>query len=356
MKRPIGLLLLLVTVAGITGACKRERDQKIDVGKFIDATEQQARKFVYIDQTKQAQTQVAGVIEDDFRYKTRLTIGGRAIEDEVVSDDALAVRFLATDKLPQYLSTQGQISATVPAGTGGAPPGSTSTSTSGGVPPVIALQAQRWVLDKTGAPQLAATPGDRRKLGDDPIFDAMTALEYVRKATNAAILVKKYKRDDIEPVYKEKEDPFPKPATGSKTVRYDLKPPQLPKADARGNSGNQTVPGQPNFRKMVVYVRDGVIVEVREQIDVASKLNDLIRLFNLPRDTSVDAAVFAINAVRGGQGEDLVRVRSMRLQFQDLGGALTVALPTDAIPGQLTVLKYRGHQGVTGAPTPAPQA
>lgn len=354
MRRPIGLVLLLVTVAALTGACKRERDQKIDVGKFIDKTEQQARKFVYIDATKQGQTQVAGVVEDDFRYKTRLTMNGRAVEDEIVSDDALAVRFLAPDKLPQFLSTQGQINATVPAAAGGAPPGSTPTS--GGVPPVVALQAQRWVVDATGAPALSASVNDRRKLGDDPDFDALTALEYVRRATNAAILVKKYKKDDIEPVFKAKEDPFPKPATGSKTVRYDLKPPPLPKADARGNTGNQTVPGQPNFRKMVVYVRDGVIVEVREQIDVASKLNDLIRLFNLPRDTTVDAAVFAINAVRGGQGDDLIRLRSMRIQFQDLGGALKVELPTDAIAGSLSVLKYRGHQSVTGATTPAPQA
>ncbi len=351
MRRVVGLVAVLAAMGALTTACKKEADQKFVLGKIITATEQKSRKFVYLDSARGTQTQVAGVIEDDFRYKTRLVVNGRPVADEVTNDDALAVRFLAPEQLPKFLSSPGL--ATSP-GNGGAPVGSQSGTA--GIPPVLALQTQRWVLDKTGAPNLLKAPTDRRKEGADPAFDSLTALDYVRKSVNAGLQVKKYKRDDIEPVYKEKEDPFPKPAPGAKTIRYDIRPPALPKADARGATGNQQTPGQSNFRKMVVYVRDGVIVEIREQIDVASKLNDVIRLFNLPANTTVDTAVFAINAVRGGQGDDLIRVRRLTVRFEEIGQPLKVVLPTDAVQGSLTVLKNRGHQVVTGAPAPTPSA
>ncbi len=342
MRRAAGLILVLTMIAAVTGACKREKDQKFEVGKFITITEEKSRKFVYVDSTRGARTQVAGVVEDDFRYKTRLVMNGKQVEDEVASDDALAVRFLAPDELGRFLVSPGILNTPVSSG-------------SGGISPVLALQTQRWVLDKDGAPQLLTSATDRRKQGDDPVYDSLTALEYVRRAVNVAVIVKKYKHDDIEPVYKEKEDPFPKPAQGSKTTRYDLKPPPLPKADARGATGNQQTPSLPNFRKMVVYVRDGVIVEVQEIVDVASKLDDLVRIFRLPKSTSVEAAVFAINAVRGGQGDDQIRVRNMSLQLQDIGKPLKVDLPSDAVQGALNILRYRGRQQLTGAPSPTPQ-
>jgi len=341
VRRLVGFVLVLTAVAMITTSCKREEDQKLAIGRFITATEQRSRKFVYLDQTRKVRTQVTGVVEDDFRYKTRLTVNGTPVEDEVTSDDALAVRFLAPDQLTNFLAS---------------PSLAALGSSAGALSPILALETRRWVLDKSGAPQLLASATDRRKEGDDPVFDSLTALQYVRRAVNLSVQVKKYKKDDVEPVYKEKEDPFPKPKAGSKVTRYDMRPPAMPKADARGATGNQQTPGESNFRKIAVYVRDGVIVEVREVIDVASKLDDLIRIFKLPNKTTVDTAVFAINAVRAGQGDDLVRVRNMSLQFQDIGSDLKVELPTEVVDGSLTILKFRGRQPIAGTPTPTPQA
>ena len=107
---------------------------------------------------------------------------------------------------------------------------------------------------------------------------------------------------------------------------------------------------QADFRKMVVYVRDGRVVEVREVIDVKSKLDTLLRGFNLPASTTVNDVVTAINAVRQGQGDEPIRVRTMHVQFQDLGSPLRVDLPTDAVQGSLNVLRNRGTQPVA---TPA---
>jgi hypothetical protein len=317
----------------LTGACKRETDQKLELGKIIARTEHKSRKFVYVDATRQTKTQVAGVIEDDFRYRTRLTVNGSAIEDEVTSDDTLALRFVDPAQMPNYLVANNVVGATA----------------SGGVPVVGALQTQHWVLDKTGAPKLQQSASDTRKQGDDPVFDSLTALEYVRRAVNTAVFVKIYKRDDVDPTFKAKEDPFPQPAKSSKTKRYDLKPPPLPRADAATSGGNQQPPSLANFRKMVVYVQDKTIVEVREVIDVQSKLDDLIATFKLPKNVTAADAAFAINAVRRGQGDEVIRLRTMTLRFENLGDALKVELPADAVTGSLSVVRYRGRGATTAA-------
>jgi hypothetical protein len=172
----------------------------------------------------------------------------------------------------------------------------------------------------------------------------------VRAAVDAAIQVKKYSKDDFDPVFKAKEDPFPQPPQESKTVRYDLRPPPLPKG---GAGGNQQVPSLANFRKMVVYVRDGRVVQVLERIELASKLDEVIATLNLPKDTTAEQAARAINAVRRGQGTDLIRLRSMRLEFTGLDGAETVALPGDVVQGSLTVIKHRGRTVIGGQAAPA---
>jgi hypothetical protein len=205
-----------------------------------------------------------------------------------------------------------------------------------------------------GAPDLLGTASDTRPEGEDPVFDALTASDYVRQAVDAAIQVKRYSKDDFDPVFKAKEDPFPQPPQESKTVRYDLRPPPLPKPQGAG--GNQAVPSLANFRKMVIYVRGGRVVQVLERIDLASKLDDVIASLNLPKDTTALQAARAINSVRRGQGTDLIRIRSMRLEFGELGSATDVALPPDAVTGSLTVIKHRGRTAAGGGTTPAPTA
>lgn len=349
IRRSLGLFLILSVIAGVTAGCKREKDKKLEVKAAIDRTERLARKFVYADTSQAARLQVAGIVEDDFRYKAQLVLNGKPIEEEVASDDALALRFLDPSRLPQFIDAARATDSISNTTAGkGATAGTPQAS-----PAVVlqALSASRWVLDKVGAPQvLGGTGGTQaRTLGEDPVVDALTALEYVRTAVDRAVFVAHFTRDQVDPVWKGDEDPFPKPEKGSKTVRYDLKAPNLPNAQQTGGTGNQTTPETAHFRKMVVYVRDGRVVEVQERVDASSKLRDLVASFKLPKNTTIEQAIGAINIVRKGQGNDPIRIRRMTLQLTDMGSALKVDLPGDVIAGGLGVIRNRGKQQVTPA-------
>ena len=336
MRRSVAGVLVLLVLA--VPACKKEEDKKNEVKRAIDRTMRLSHDFAYLDQEGDDRIQVVGVVEDDFRHKARVVLNGAPVLDEVASDDALAIRFLEPAALPTFVDPAATGTAAV------APP-------TGGISVLDALRTRRWVLDPTGAPDLQGTAGDTRAPAEAPVFDALTASQYVRAAVDASIQVKKYSRDDFDPVFKAKEDPFPQPPQESKTTRYDLRPPPLPKAQGAG--GNQQVPSLANFRKMVIYVRDGRVVQVLERIDLASKLDEVIATLNLPKDTTAEQAARAINSVRRGQGTDLIRIRSMRLEFSDLDGDATVALPDDAIQGSLTVIKHRGRTVIGGPAVPA---
>jgi hypothetical protein len=341
-RRCVGLVLVVVVMALATAGCKKERDKKLEVKAAIDRTERLARKFVYVETTRAGRTKVGGIVEDDFRYKAQLVMNGQPVEEEVASDDALALRFLDPEQLPHFLDPARATAAL-------SNPAPLTPGESTGASPGVVLQAlstRHWVYDKVGAPQVLGGIGgtQSRAQGEDPVVDALTALEYVRQAVDRAVFVARFSRDSVDPVWKGPEDPFPKPARGSATVRYDLKAPNLPNAQLTGGTGNQATPETAHFRKLVVYVRNRRVVEVRELIDASRKLHDLIANFKLPKDTTLEQAIGAINVVRKGQGVDAIRLRQMTLQLTDLGDPLRVDLPADAIAGGLNVVRNRGKQ------------
>ena len=323
--------MMAVAVVGLS-SCKRQKDEKILLNRIIDRTERLARAFVVQD-IANATTEVAGVVEDDFRYKARLKIDGVAVADEVAKDDALAARFLQPDALPRFLNPDAAVA-------------SATSSTPGQIPVLVALRTRRWVMDPTGAPQTERVAADRRAQGDDPVYDALSVLQFTRESVDRARLVQKYSRDRIDPVFKSKEDVFLKPGNNSPLTRYDIAPPKLPPA-ARGAGGTQELPETAHFRKMVVYVRDNRVVEVHEVIDVQSKLEDLIAAFRLPKNTTAQEAIFAINAVRKGNGNDPIRVRELKVEFSRFGQPLKVDMPSESVQGNLTVLRYRGRAEAT---------
>jgi hypothetical protein len=328
-RRAIALATIVAGLAGLTSACKRDFGDRQVVRDAIARTERLARRFTYDDVLGSKKTEVRGVVQDDFRYKARLVVGGAPILDEVANDDALADRIVDPASLSLLEAPAGQTAAT---------------------PAVLtALSTQRWVLDPVGAPSLIPNADDKRKQGDDPVFDALTALDYTRAAVEASAFVKQYQPDALEPIYRPSEDPFPKPARGSSTKRYDLKEQPLPSKNGVTQAGGQQVPTIEDFRKMAVYIRDGRVVEVQESIDVASKLPNLIRNFGLPAGTTVSEAIAGINSVRKGQGSDPIRVRRMTLQFTDFNAGESADLPTDAVNGSLSVLRYRGRQVVAAS-------
>ena len=348
-RRTCAILATVSIAASLAGCGKKEAKAKDTVVNAVHKTEQLARKFVYEDQTPTRKTSVVGLVEDSYRYQVRLSVNGVPIEEEATDDDGLAARSLAPDLLGALLTT-----APANSGVAAAPASVPSGLSTDAQKSVTALQQGQWVKDPTGAPSLAVSPDDKRKQGDDPVFDALTALDYVERAVNASEAVTKFNPDSLEPTYKPSEDPFPKPKVGAKTQRWDLKQFSIPKPDSFSSTGAQIVPSVVNFRKMAIYIQDGVIVEVREVIDVQHRLPDLIRDYKIPSNTTAQQAVDALNRVRVGQGNDPLRLRSMVLDLRDVGRVNKVEMPTDAVTGSLSVLKYRGKTARVASTTGAP--
>jgi hypothetical protein len=350
MSRRWAVALVAVALAAGLSACGEDRLEDAETLRAImRRTENVARGFVYTEQAGRTEFVVKGLIEDDFRYKATLSLNGSPVYDEVVRDDAIAARALQ----PAALSLLGRR----PQQPGVAPPASTDASPG----PAVAdlLRARRWVLDPVGAPSLLPSATEKHLPGDDPVFDSLTIFRYVDLAMSDAFQVKRFNEDDLN--YKAKEDPFEKPEKGSGVDRYDIERVFLPRPQqAVGASANQVVPAARHFRKMSVYVKGGLVIQVVENIDVVARLQEISERYDvdipdrLSDDEKVKLVIDSINAVRRGQGEDPIRVRTMRMQFLRLDRPTSVALPGSTVEGSLAVLKNRGRIATSPTTAPAP--
>jgi len=350
--------VLLVTAFGLTG-CQGASDAEKRVREALRNTEKLSNTFLYKetvhDKAGDHELDVRGLVEDDFRYKARVATDGKPVLDEVVSDDALAVRFLDPTSMGRFLrkpATAKQGGSGV-GGTGSAPAADPSADSSGtsrtpGEPPAADLLAtKRWVLDPAGAPSAFATGAADRALGDDPIADSRAVFAYVSRAIDEADRIVEYNAESLE--YRKDEDPFETPKGGSGVTRYDFVRPNLPKASQTGNGPNQVTPDTRHFRKMSVYVKDKRIIRVVEKIDVESRLDDLEKIYDtkfpgdLPKPQLAAVAVEALNVIRTGQGQDPIRMRDMEFSLKDLGTDVKVDMPTDTTKGSLALLENRGR-------------
>lgn len=355
MRRRVTVGLALGLVLGLAGCDSEAATTEKKLRAAVQDTEHLAHRFVYQETFRSEEettgTDVQGLIEDDLRYKARVSVGGVAVLDEVVSDDALAVRLIQPAALGDFLrrpAEQGRGGAGVGGG-GGAVSGSPAPDALDGPDPVAALRSRRWVLDRAGAPAVfAANPAEQRPLGEDPILDALDIFAYVEQAINEAAYIAEWSEESLEPVYRDDEDPFERPEKGSDVIRYDFAAPKLPKASDRAG-GNQVTPDARHFRKMAVYVKDGKILKVSEVIDVAARLDDLAEVYDtdFPTDRGDEevaaVAIEALNAIRTGQGQDPIRLRAMAYTLADLGDGVTVDLPTEVVETRLALLQHRGR-------------
>lgn len=365
MRRLAGVLMAVALSGTLAGCSKQASDDEKRLLAAVTASERLAHRLLYkevfLDGDGSETSEVRGLVEDDFRYKVRVAKDGRPVLDEVVSDDALVVRLLDPLRLEEFVRppAKDRAGGEGVTGAGGAnageeaPPASPAGEDSDRPDPVEALRTRRWVLDPGGAPGVFGR-GDDAELGQDTILDALDTFDYVRRAIGEATRVVVYDSESIEPVYRPKEDPFKKPEKG--VLRYDFDPPNLPRpADRAG--GNQITPDIRHFRKMAVYVRDGRMIRVDEVVDVASRLDDIAKLYEteFPEDvTTADLAVIAVdalNTIRVGQGQDVIRLRTMSFALTDLGDAIKVDVPTDVVETSLAVLQNRGlpSEAATGA-------
>jgi hypothetical protein len=339
VSRRVPLVALLVlTALGLAG-CKGATDAEKRLREALRNTEKLSNTFLYketlYDEAGRHEIDVRGLVEDDFRYKARVGADGKPVLDEVVSDDALAVRLLEPAEITRFLRRPGgEPVAEAPAGERSA---------------AEILASRRWVLDPAGAPSAFGGAATDRTLGDDPIADARAVFAYVERAANEAVRIVEFNPESLE--YRPDEDPFPTPADGSKVARYDFEPPKLPKASETGSGANQVTPDTRHFRKMSVYVKDERIIRVIEKIDVESRLDDLARIYDtrFPADRSpaelAAVAVGALNAIRTGQGQDPIRLRDMEFSLKDLGTDVKVDMPADSMTASLALLQNRGRPG-----------
>ncbi|HKY76454.1 MAG TPA: hypothetical protein VJS45_09950 [Acidimicrobiia bacterium] len=347
--------VLVVTAFGLSG-CKGATDAEKRVREALRNTEKLSNTFLYqetvYDKAGKHETDVRGLVEDDFRYKARVATDGKPVLDEVVSDDALAVRFLDPASMERFLrkpTTAKQGGSGVGGGSAPEPvaDGGGSSATPGEPAAAAILASKRWVLDSAGAPAAFATANTDQKLGDDPIADSRAVFAYVDRAINEAVRVTEWNPESLE--YRADEDPFETPKAKSGVARYDFEPPNLPKASETGSGANQVTPEARHFRKMSVYVKDKRIIRVVEKIDVESRLDDLEKIYDtkFPKDRSpaevAVVAVEALNVIRTGQGQDPIRMRDMEFSLKDLGTDVKVDMPTDTMKGSLALLANRGR-------------
>lgn len=327
MKRILAVVLI---AAAASSGCTKVAQDRDKVIAAIDQTEQLARTYMYTENANGHKTVVTGAIRDDLRYRVDASVDGQPVADEVVYDDTRALK----------ISGAAGGSILVP---------STTTPTGQATQPV-ALRTGVWLDDPKGAASLLLKAPSRAP-GKDPLADSLTALEYVRFAISQAQTVFKFNPESE--AYRPKLDPFPRPAAG--VIRYDLLPPDLPARQRVGTGQNigvlNQVPGVPFFRLMAVYVKDGLVQEVREQIAVLprladsqsnleARLNDFTRGAspNQPLSYQAAALLFSVNARLSREGQPLIRPRTMDLQFSGFGQAPDVTLPAGATQTDLASL------------------
>ncbi len=344
------LLTLMATVVGaaVLAGCGGGEDAEAELRQALRRTEHLAHRFVYQEVHDGVTTVVEGEVEDDFRYRARLTRGGRPVLDEVVVDDELWMRFTQPEGVRAMLASG--------AGRG-------EETAIEGVRVVDALEARRWVHDPHGAPPVLRTGDINESLGEDPIRDARSVLRYAEQMISRAAAITRYNPESLD--YRPSEDPFPTPEDGSGVIRYDYVTPWFPRAD-QATAASEAIAGPHHFRKMSVYVKDGVVIRVMEQIaatgEIAENFVRYIRTFldsdretlaqfeqaleGVPEHQLSEFLITSVNHLRQTMGEDPVRARTVSYELVDVGDAISVERPTgdDVIQGDLSAIRGRGFR------------
>lgn len=360
MKRQILRLLAVCLVVGLVGSgCSRRETFDEEVLAAADLARRVASSFIYTDIRADRQIRVQGVIEDDFRFKAAVSINNKPAYEQVVVDDALAVRFIDASQLRSVLAvnvTEADL-----------------TTDLEGISSLEVLRTGRWLVDDDGAPLVSAVTTNVADLGKDPVLDATTALDYVAAAADSAVAVERWSDDSLDPTYPTSEDIFPTPSKGSGVTRYDLRRPDMPAvSDSSGDTGGVPLPTVAHFRKMAIYVKDGRIIEVREEIEATGKrleqFLDYTRSFvkgfafdeaykrqfdEAVASAETDAALAdilfsAVNTAVVSLGQDPITRRTMTLSLPE-GEGVGIALPGENVVGGSLALLATSAAGQAAA-------
>ncbi len=377
IRRTAAVLAVATLTAGLSGCgSKNDVDLKA-VLAAIDASIASPRTFVHIDQGLSAKTVVSGEIADSLRYRLLLTVDGTPTWQKVVKDDAVADLFLDPSKVSEYagagsspavqvVSDYQVIAPFVPKEV--PPPAFAQLPKTEPVEPSLALaalQAGKWVLDPEGAPVLPSVGTAAEQLATTPFLRPLLMMQAVRAEVDQTQyqFVKKYNKDDLSPLFKPQDDPFPQPQDGE--IRYDVGQAPLPVIDAKSRDNRPDPPGDTALRKLAVYVRDGKVVAIRENYDILDRLEKIAQLYQIP--LVLDKSAGTVTQQRIGQllinliqPEKPVpyRVHEEQLLIKYPDSRPEITLPKPAVKADLSLLPGEGERGRSAEPkeSPAPSA
>jgi hypothetical protein len=352
MLRTFAVAALL---AGVLTGCTKQSERRDDVLAAVDRTAAVARSFDYAMSDGRQRIDVKGSIADDVTYRLDATTAGRPLASVVVVDDAEALR-VGDPALVAMLKA---------AGPGPAPAAGAATPSAGRATPApaspasaataldqagteAALRAGGWVIDRSGARAVTAVPAAEAARAD-PLYDALDVLAYTRRAVSEASLVVDFNPES--PYYQPRLDTFPRPAPGEH--RYDVLGPGLPPKAADTIAGvvnASNAPHTPYFRRMSVYVHNGMVSRVEEAIsitsrllDPSSQLQDRLQDYGVSTAAGVSPAVQAAALKRTLAGAGVaIAEGTTSVRFTALGTASPVSLPADATAG---TLQHIGNHG-----------
>ena len=377
VRRTAIALAAATLMSGLSGCgSKNDVDLKA-VLAAIDASIASPRTFVHIDQGLNAKTVVSGEVADSLRYRLLLTIDGKPTWQKVVKDDAVAELFLDPSKVSEYagagsspavqvVSDYQVIAPFLPKEV--PPPAFAQLPKTQPVEPSLALaalQAGKWVIDPKGAPTLPTVGTSAEKLATTPFLRPLLMLQAVRAEVDQTQyqFVKKYSKDDLSPLFKPEDDPFPLPEAGE--IRYDVGQPPLPAVDATSQDSRPKAPEDVSLRKLAVYVRDGKVTAIRENYDILDKLEKIAQLYMIP--LKLDKSAGTVTQQRIGQllinliqAEKPVPYRvheeQLLLKYPDTRPEIT--LPKPAVEADLSLLPGEGARGSADKAdeSPAPTA
>ncbi|MCA1839930.1 MAG: hypothetical protein ABR507_04205 [Actinomycetota bacterium] len=311
-RRALAALISLMMLSG-AAACTQASKERLNVLRFIDTTERLTRDFIYTHKgVSGPRVVIEGKVEDGLRFEEVLRIGQTDLMDQIVDDDAVALRLMAADSLPGLATA---------------------------VNPTVAgsLRQGQWVIDPSGAPSFRKPSVDSTndEIGKDPLRDAIDYLNYVRSAVNVAADVKIYQSEDIDPAYKVIEDHFPKPKVKQGERRYDLIRPGLPRfSGAQSAGGGQANSAQiQNFRKMAIFVKNGVIEKILEEIDVVGHKD-----FVEARRSKQKYLLQLESRILKGQTQNKIHPRVTSMIFKNVGTRLVVRKPEAGLIASLREL------------------
>jgi hypothetical protein len=301
--------LALVFVIGllVLTACRRTQEDREEVLSFIARTEALAREFVYEAEEDGRSIEVQGVFEDSLRFHALLRIDGADVLEQVVDDDSLAVRVIDPTKIPSLAE--------------GTAAGSTII--------LDALRSGQWVLDPSGAPPLTIRVDEEIPTGQDAVLDAAGALNYARLAAEQAAEVKEWQAEDLEPAYRPFEDHFPEGNPSAGIRRFDLVRRGIPRPTQELGTF-EVEPEASMFRRMVIYVKDGRIFRIIEEVDIAGHPD-----FVDAKEQGKTQMLEFLEQIQALTGSRAVEEREMTIVFRNIGEETTVRPPPEPLRASL---------------------